>query len=120
MRSECPILPNTLPSGDVTPSIAHAEPLGLNGETIVGLPDKSAYCVAICPFAFIFSSSADVATNFPSPCDTGTLYTSPTLQADSHGDKSEATLTSTRVETWREMLLKVSVGEVSVSSVTFP
>ena len=87
------------------PSIAQALPLGLNGLTMVGLPERSQYCVAICPFLRINSSSDAGATILPSPWETGTEYTSPTLQPESQGLSVDATLISTIVDTWREMLL---------------
>ena len=66
------------------------------------------------------AAGATGATILPSPCDTGTLYTSPTLQAESQGESVDATRTSTIVDTWREMLLNVSVGESAVISFTCP
>jgi len=45
--SLCPILPKMRPSGEVMPSIASTEALGLNRISIEGSPFKSTYCVAI-------------------------------------------------------------------------
>jgi len=46
-RSVCPILPNTLPSGDVNPSIAIVDPAGFTSGDIEGTPYESTYWVAI-------------------------------------------------------------------------
>ena len=60
------------------------------------------------------------ARNLPSPWEMGTLYTSPTLVSASHGDLLEATRVRTMRLWWREMLLKVRVGQVSSVSMILP
>ena len=87
------------------PSIASALPLGLKRMSIVGASARSTYCVMICPFAASFWMSASLATNLPSPCEMGTLNTSPALTPESHGDFAEATLTRTMRDWWRPMSL---------------
>ena len=74
MRSLCPILPNTRPSGEVMPSMAQTEPLGLKAVSIVAYPSRPAYCVAIWPFAASCSISSCEARKRPSPCEMGTVY----------------------------------------------
>ena len=50
IRSAWPILPRMRPSGEVMPSTAQTEPLGLKSGSMVGRPERSAYWVAIWPF----------------------------------------------------------------------
>ena len=50
-RSLWPILPNTRPSGEKIPSMAHTEPLGLAEMSMEGTPSRPTYWVAICPLA---------------------------------------------------------------------
>ena len=56
-----------------------------------GLPRRSVYWVAIWPPLMSFWSISSVATNRPSPWDTGMLCRSPTLQCSIQGDFTEAT-----------------------------
>lgn len=89
-RSVWPIFPRILPHGLVMPSMAKTEPLGLCSIAMDGLPVRSVYWVAICPLAARARTSASVAMNFPSPCENGTLWRSPTLVLASQGDLVEA------------------------------
>ena len=76
--------------------------------------------VAIWPLAASLRISSSEARNLPSPWEMGTLYTSPTLVSDSQGDLLEATRVRTMRLWWREMLLKVRVGQVSSVSMILP
>ena len=102
------------------PSIAKAEPLGLNLISSEGFPSKSTYWVAIWPFAASSLRRASSARSLPSPWETGTVNTSPTSVPASHGDLSEAILTRTSLDWCLPISLRVRVGHVSSVSMILP
>src|SRR5690606_13632207 len=100
-RSECAIFPNTRPQGEVMPSMAEREPLGLKGCSMVGAPEGSQYWVAIWPFAASWSMTCFGAKNLPSLWETGTVWISPAAILASQGEELAATRVWTYWEMWR-------------------
>ena len=96
-RSECPILPNTRPSGEKMPSMDMMEPLGLTSMSREGTPAPSTYWVATWPLAMSWSITAWGPTKRPSPWEMGMACRSPTWDFSIQGERTEAT----RVVTYR-------------------
>ena len=87
---------------------------------MVGLPSRSTYWVATCPFSNSSLATSSLTTNLPSPCDMAMLWQSFGVKLDNQGDLLLVTFVVAICETWRLMLLRNKVGEASFSSSILP
>ena len=86
----------------------------------VAFPLKSTYCVAICPLAISSSSNSFETINLPSPCEIGTVNSSPSSTSLNHGDIFDTTFVLTIFDWCLEIVLNVKVGIVSSISLISP
>ena len=91
-----------------------------HSSSIVMFPSRSQYCVAIWPFAKSLSSTSSGATNLPSPCEAGFVYTPPSFAFLSQGELLETTFIVAILEICLPIVLNVSVGAFSSCPVILP